>query len=364
VRRAPSLVLGASLLLSGCSTIEYFHGEERLTSLQGKPLEEIRRANDMVFHDGRLIVSNSGSASGVAVIDTGTNRVVEFYQWRIPPLSLALDDSGRLFAARTTPPDPAALAWIDLAQGQAHDGATFTASGYSSLAFSGGRMFLVDTYGYKIRQLTLHNHTIDSEGQADFTPGEGELPLGVAASSGKIFVSHGQSRYLTMLDSADLANPVVLPPLGTVDLSRPGDTLNRYETYTWALTAWHGYVFAAVGRQGPLDTGYVAVIHAATGALVKTIPLNFRHPRSASVRNGVWYVCGPATAWDYDGNPVLDGGVEAIDLTAQTNAGIVVTEQSLGGNIGGFAATGPGTGYAIYTTGDESEIRRIRKVSF
>jgi len=112
-----------------------------------------------------------------------------------------------------------------------------------------------------------------------------------------------------------------------------------------AITAQGGYVFVALQRlnykYSALDTSLVLVIDASTKAVVKTIPLMFRNPISATVRDGVWYLSGVQGYYD------LLGGVEKIDLTTRTHAGVVVTEALLGSDVSTFVSTRASGGYAI-----------------
>jgi hypothetical protein len=115
------------------------------------------------------------------------------------------------------------------------------------------------------------------------------------------------------------------------------------------VTAYDGRVFVVLQRlnykYSALDTSLVVVINASTKAIEKTIPLTYRDPVSAEVRDGVWYISG------VQGYGAQDGGVEKIDLATRTHAGTLVTEASLGGDVSTFLPTTATGGYAIYSAG-------------
>ncbi len=104
------------------------------------------------------------------------------------------------------------------------------------------------------------------------------------------------------------------------------------------------------------DTSLVIVINASTKA-VTTIPLHFKNPISAHVVGNIWYISCLAGYGDQL------GGVEKIDLSARTNAGVVVTEATLGADVFDFVPTNDHAGYAAVST-DFGSTTRLKKVSY
>ena len=92
------------------------------------------------------------------------------------------------------------------------------------------------------------------------------------------------------------------------------------------------------------DTSKIAVIDAATDAVVKAINLVYKNPQEMSLCNGKLYVAGVGLYG------VNDGGIECIDLATGLNTGSVVDEAALHGDVSSLIVISDTKGYAVVAT--------------
>ena len=84
------------------------------------------------------------------------------------------------------------------------------------------------------------------------------------------------------------------------------------------------------------DTSKVAVIGTGTNAIIKTINLVFKNPVDMHLSDSKLYISGVGSY----GDPA-DGGLEEIDIAADTSVGGLISEAGLGGgSIGCFVVAG------------------------
>jgi hypothetical protein len=98
-----------------------------------------------------------------------------------------------------------------------------------------------------------------------------------------------------------------------------------------------GYIQAA-------DTSLIVVINAASDSVEKTIKLAYKNPQEMSICNGKLYVAGVGL-WGSN-----DGGIECIDLSTDSNAGTIVDETALHGDVMSIIVVSDTKGYAVVST--------------
>ncbi len=187
----------------------------------------------------------------------------------------------------------------------------------------------------------------------EFSVGAGSNPQDIAfADDDKAYVSRYESVWLyevdpstgSITDSIDLsvfADADGLPEMGRMALygGRLFVQIQRIDRSTWT----------------PLLPSYLAVVDVATNALidvdpsapgVQGIPLRASNPNGAMLldeETGTIYV-GETGSY-----LVLDGGIEKIAAVSLVSEGWVVTEATLGGDLGGFTLSGS-RGYAVVSS--------------
>lgn len=362
----PLLLLSLCALLGGCATVEKLTEESGSDSLKGKPVEAIRHASAILFQGGRLMVANQGGSAGIAVIDTGTGLIGEFYEQPVDPVTLAMDTAtDRLYATNLDKAYNGSMTWVDFGLKRTFK-STRAVGNNAAVYVLGGTLYLADesvtTPQAAVRPMFAAPGMDISVNGYDATFNFSILDVTRAGSH--LYVAQYSPGTIWVLDAPYPANG----PRNAVDLTSPGDTLAPGNIKVSLLTTWGGYLFAAInhGNYYSSDSSYVAVIDTSTLKVVKTIPLQYRDARHGSVRDGIWYltVSGPDFGQVNDTIVTRDGGVEAINLMTQSYGGIIATEQDLGGNVTGFVSTAPGTGYAIYSPGPKGDTRLIRKILF
>ncbi len=98
-----------------------------------------------------------------------------------------------------------------------------------------------------------------------------------------------------------------------------------------------GYIQAA-------DTSKIVVVNATTDSVEKAIDLIYKNPQELSICNGKLYV-GSAGIWG-----VNDAGIEAIDLSTDTDIGSIVGESAFSGDIASIIVVSDTEGYAVIST--------------
>jgi hypothetical protein len=181
-----------------------------------------------------------------------------------------------------------------------------------------------------------------------FSTGNGTNPQDIAVVS-------PDKAYVSRYGSADLliVNPHTGVTLGTISLAAFADGDGLPEMARMAVVG--SRLFIACQRLThfmPVDPSVVAVVDLSTDAVVDVdpttpgvqgIPLPLKNPVTDLVFDPVAgrLLVGCAGAFG-----VLDGGIVAVDVTTLT-AHTIVTETTLGGDIGDLAWNGPDHSYAI-----------------
>ena len=327
-------------------------------SWSGKSMDSVQYASALLFTNGQLIVANRLSTDpGVAVIDTGTGKISEYYSEELPPSAMALTTDNRVILTETN--------YIQGAVSILHLGAkllqkTFISFGSdNTVGAADGKVFLFDRTTGVITGFT--GHLPNANITLNVQTGAGSNPNDIAVSNGRVFIPRYNLKSLLTLDAAKVDGGA----RDSIDLSayvshRPIDTLASSPRMTFA-TSNNGNIFVALQRLNynykALDTSLVIVINASTKAIVTTISLHFKNPVSARVLGNTWYLTSIAGYGDQL------GGVEKIDLAAKTNAGNVVTEATLAADVFDFVPTGDHSGYVSYST-DFGFHTKVKKVTF
>jgi hypothetical protein len=182
-----------------------------------------------------------------------------------------------------------------------------------------------------------------------FSTGNGSNPQDIVfATSLKAYVSRYGSAELEVVD------PRSGLQLRTVSLAAFADGDGLPEMSRMALVG--PYLFVACQRLTNFvasNPSLVVVIDARTDAIVdvdpvtpgvQAIPLVGRNPVTELVYDATTHSLLVGCAGAYG---VLDGGIERIDAVTLQNLGVVISETTLGGDIGDIAWNGPGHSYAI-----------------
>ena len=158
--------------------------------------------------------------------------------------------------------------------------------------------------------------------------------------------------YVTQLASSKVA---IIDPLTGIKSSKTID-LSPFNTYAGTDSAdavpyiskelyYNGKVYIACQRlKAPnmqaADTSKIIVINATTDSVLKAINLAYKNPQELSIFNGKLYV-GGIGIWG-----VNDGGVEAIDLSMDSNIGSIADESAFSGDIASIIVVSDTKGYA------------------
>jgi hypothetical protein len=217
----------------------------------------------------------------------------------------------------------------------------------ATLRLHNGLVYVINRFGQDNIQIidpSKHYATM-----RQFSTGNGSNPQDIAfATALKAYVS----RY----GSADLliVHPTSGFPLGTVSLADFADSDGLPEMAHIALVG--PYLFVACQRLtsfAPSNPSVVAVIDARTDKVVDV------DPATPGVQGIVLTGRNPVTDFIYDAAThslligcagafgALDGGIERIDVLAFQSLGFVITEATLGGDIGDIAWNGPDHSYAV-----------------
>jgi hypothetical protein len=355
---AASALLSAFLGLAGCDLLgggsTEAPGESGLTSEWiGKPLDSLIDVSSIAFRDGRLFVANRhATAPGVAVVDTATGLITEYYPEIVPPSSMAFTSSGHLIVTETSfDYMEGSVSAINLGAKKIRKSVITFGSDNGVASADDGKVYLFDRTTGAVTGFT--GNTPGSNVTFDVQAGAFSNPYGIAVMANKAYIPRYNSASLLILGSADQLGGGARD---SIDLSAyvsrtPVDSAASVPRM--AHVAIHGgTLFVTLQRLNyrykAFDTSYVLAINATTKAVESVIPLAFRNPVSAVVHNGFWFISGEQGSQG-DGN--LLGGVEKINLATGQHAGTVTTEAALGGDVSNFAATGASTGYAVFSPG-------------
>ncbi len=319
----------------------------------GQHRDSLKFAQSVAFQDGRLYVTNRHATTpGTAVIDTATGNIIAYYPQLLKPSGMTFTASGKLVVGEGSFGQPGGISVIDPSTTRIRQ-SVISFDQDNVVTSSDGRVYLFnrtlgvvtgfagDTPGLKV---TLNAQT-----------GANSNPYGIAVSGGKGYIPrYNLSSLLILGDVTQLSGGA----RDSIDLSVYAETTAGGVPFMSLVAAQGGYVFVALqsfkADYSGQDSGLVVVINAATKVIEKTITLQFKNPSFGVVKDGVWYIAGLG---DY---LALDGGVEKIDLATRQYAGVVVTEATLGGDVGNLAITGTNAGYATYSS-DFFTTTRVKK---
>lgn len=319
----------------------------------GTHRDSLTLAQSLAFHDGRLYVTHRhATAPGTAVIDTATGRVVEYYPHLLKPSGMAFTEAGHVVVGEGSFGQPGGISVINPTTKRIRQ-SVINFDQDNAVKSVEGRVYLIDrTAG------TVTGFTGNTPGQnitLNVQTGANSNPYGIAVSGGKGYVARYNKSSLLILGDV---NALGGGTRDSIDLSAYAHAEGGGIPFMSGVIAHGGYVFVTLERwktdYSAQDSGLVVVIDAATKSVEKTITLNFKNPGGGVVKDGVWYIAGLGAYM------VNDGGVEKIDLATRTHAGTVVTEATLGGDVGSIAITGPNAGYATYST-DYFVTTRVKK---
>lgn len=174
----------------------------------------------------------------------------------------------------------------------------------------------------------------------EFSTGEGSVPRDVASCDGKLFVSLYREDHLGVYD------PTSGLPVGTVDLTAYSDDDGSPEADGLAIGP-DGFLYVALNQ---LD--YTTYRSAdGSGSLVKVDCATLEAVDAWDAGPGTSlapHPSDPNTLLLFGGNyftedwsgPDLDGGLWTFDVATGEVSGPHLTEEALGGNVGGFAGDG------------------------
>lgn len=322
----------------------------------GTHRDSLTFAQSLGHHDGRLYVTHRHEDEpGTAVVDTATGNIVAYYPHLLQPAGITFTSSGKAVVGEGTWGQPGGISVIDPGSGRIRQ-TVINFDQDNKVTTVDGRVYLFDrTLG------TVTGFTGDVPGEnvtLDVQTGAGSNPYGIAVVDGQAYIPRYNLSSLLILGDVDALDG---GERDSVDLSPYAHAEGGDIPFMSLVTAHDGYVFVALQRYkadySEQDSGLVVVIDAATNTVAKTIGLNFKNPSSGFVKEGVWYIAGLGEYM------ALDGGVEKIDLAAREHAGTVVTEETLGGDVGDVVITGAGAGY-VTTSSDFFVTTRVRKISF
>ncbi len=351
-------LLGATaLLLSACNLFDSGpSGNSGVSGTNsawvGKSVDSLTDVSGLAYRDGILYAGNRhASEPGVAAVDVSTGIITAYYPQLLPPTSLAFTADGHVVVTETDYVE-GGVSVIDPVAGRIRQSVGSIGSD-PSVAAADGRVYLLDrsigvVTGFEGNR-PGRNITLDVQA------GPNSNPYGVAIAGGKAWIPRYNSTHLLIVDPDAIDGGA----RDSIDLSAYSRDSSTNVPRMSLVAAHGGNVFVALQRLDHQwqanDTSLVLVIDAATRTITDTIPLNFRNPIAASVHDGVWYIAGVAGYGD------LEGGVEKIDLATRTHTGDLATEESFGGDMSSYVATGVDQGYAVILTGTWPDIRYLVK---
>jgi hypothetical protein len=362
--RLPAIALLTALTFAACNPFESDDavdaqqddttGVSGLTSSWiGKHRDSLKIVQAVAYRDGLLYATHRHAVTpGTAVIDTSTGVIVEYYPQLLKPSGMAFTDAGYLVVGEGSWGQPGAISVINTTVKRIRQG-VISFDQDNVVKAEGGRVYLFDRNESVVTGFAGHTPGVNVT--LDVQTGPSSNPYGIAVSGGKGYIPRYNKSSLLILGDV---NTIGGGTRDSIDLSAYAHDSGAGIPRMASITAHGGYVFVALQRFNAAytaqDSGLVVVINAATKVIEKTITLKFKNPGSGVVKDGVWYLAGL-------GNYLVnDGGIEKIDLATRAHAGTVVTEATLGGDVGGFAITGASSGYATYST-DFFSTSKIKK---
>jgi DNA-binding beta-propeller fold protein YncE len=190
------------------------------------------------------------------------------------------------------------------------------------------QIYIVNRLGQDNIQILDPVHSFTTVNQ--YSVGAGSNPQDIAFANGKGYITRQE------MNNVLVVKPETGERIAEIDLSQFSDPDGNCEP---ALMASDGqYVYVAILRLNrtqkyvPSGKSYVAVIDSATDRLVGNgILLNTTNPYAGFFLDGSNLYVGCAGSFQ-----VLDGAIELIDTTTLKNKGVIVDEQTLGGDINFF----------------------------
>jgi hypothetical protein len=220
-------------------------------------------------------------------------------------------------------------------------------SGDTVVFAEGDRLWLLDRSANVIRAYDGRDFTAPAW---EASTGEGSNPVGVATCGGKVFVARYFVPSLLVLD------PATGLSLGEVDLSAFADDDGSPEADS-LIAAPNGRLYATLNQLDYLVT-YASVDGSGTLVEVDCEALTVRdswdvgpNPHATAIGDGATLAIhgGDYFLPDWSG-PALDGGLWRFDTETGTLSEPLLTEESLGGNIGNVVIREDGRG--LYTLDD------------
>lgn len=327
-------------LLAGCMT-ESDNGP-------GLPetLSAIRGAKSAAAVDGKLYVGNRDSAAtGIAVVDMATDRVIAFHKETLPPNDLvALGDS--VLVISETDYKDGSMSRLNLKTGRWEPSYLAIASD-NALTSSGDDVFLMER---TLGAVTGFRNGTLAEGNVflNFQTGAKANPYQTAVYGKTAFVTrYGRASLLVLeadkkdggtADSIDLSDFVADSLKGTPGAVPHMDAAVVYGKRLFVtvqrLTGWNAK-----------DTSKVVVIDVESRKVTGSISLKRKNPTSVSVRGKHLFVAC------VDGYGTFTGAVERIDMEKEEHAGLVVEEAGLTppSDLTQFIPVSDTKGYTIHT---------------
>jgi DNA-binding beta-propeller fold protein YncE len=351
--------LTAALILAGCNLFDE-DGLSTTPTIVGSPLDSLRLhgVSALEIRDGKLYVANGITGnSGIEVFDAATGDTIAYHAGlTLPPKAMARTADGHLIIAGVAGDyTSGALSVLNLA-GDTLQNAILSFGTDATVIAADGKVFMINRTTGAVTGFT--GNTPGQNVVFDVQAGAGSNPYGIAISGGKAYIPRYNKTSLLILNDASALGGGTRD---SIDLSVYAKDTASGAPRMALITAHGGYIFVALQRlnheYAALDTSLVVVINASTKAIEKVIPLTFKNPIAASVRDGVWYLSGIASYGD------KAGGVEKINLVTRAHAGTVVTEETLGADVFDFVSAGAGLGYAAYSV-DYGVHTYVTKVSY
>jgi len=191
-----------------------------------------------------------------------------------------------------------------------------------------------------------------------YSTGNGSNPHEIAfASADKAYVT------LYGRDYALIINPATGDSLGAIDLSPFADSDGLPEASQMAI--FNGHLFIVAQRLvsfSPTEFSAIAVVDMGTDTLVDIDPdtdgiqgivLEGTQPFGHSQRGGKW-ILGTVGSFF-----VQDGGLEVVNLLTIRTEGLVLTEETLGGDVGPITMVSDQDGYVVIS--DENFANSLKR---
>ncbi len=219
----------------------------------------------------------------------------------------------------------------------------------ATVVFYSGLVYVINRFGAD-NILVLDPEDL-SNPKVQHSVGNGTNPQDIEfASPDKAYVSRLNSAELLIIDPKD-GNE-----LGQIDLSAFADSDGIPEIAQMAMVGDKLFVTCQrLENFAPTDKSVVVVIDTKTDTIVdvdpqrdgvQAIDLAVKQPFSLDLFKGKLYLVSPNAFFD------KEGGIEVVDPATFRTRGVIVSEESLGGDITGIAMLSEEKGYAVVS--DES----------